>query len=752
MMSTDCSDWKTWAEQLVKEISAEFMMSTLEEIAGEGAHPVGSDANYSLVEWLAATWKSWGIPLVKEQEFFVTLPMAPADGELPNEVVLIDLKTGLETSKESKSSQCGQVAHANSLLRSRNSSQRLPTAYQAYSESGTAIGPYVFVNYASPQDLIEFDRAQGRTEGTPSLLCDSRLIAVARLSQGTRQSKVRSLHSHCKCGPQGTSIPGHHPAALVLYPDPVDVIPPSQPVYPKGLGLPGDAPVFGHVCMASVGGGNPGTPLLPSSEHIYEEDALVPGLALTSILVQPIGYDQAREILSHLSGPNIPQTWKGCLAARCGPSTDYHLRVTVRNTISAQPVRCVNLLGVIPADGVTSDESDQYVVLGNHHDTWCQGACDPGSGTVLLQQVAKILGGAYAKGFRPRRTVVLASWDGEELSLLGSTHFAEAFRVELTRRAVAYVNADCPIKGHEEFNARTDPLLADALILASRLVLVDPPADKLSLYDQWLAQEKPDSREPEVSLPGGGSDHIPFAYKLGIPSSYPEYVPDYSMYTMPMYHTWYDNVDVVERFLDPPSPQTGPLPRHRLMARLWLTFVLYLACAPRLPYSPVRLARRLREQWEQLVQKAHTERSDWNSQGIHFEWITEELLKFDSSVANFELLARQWETSYDRFPTQLNRILAGLPEQFVTNHLDAKTPFCNVLLGVSGYGTVTFPQVRSAVRRFCASPNSANLTALKRALSILTACIQRATSWLGNGLLGFDNLQPVSEVDGFCVI
>lgn len=100
-------------------------------------------------------------------------------------------------------------------------------------------------------------------------------------------------------------------------------------------------------------------------------------------------------------------------------------------------------------------------------------------------------------GFRPRRTVVLASWDGEELSLLGSTHFAEAFRIELTRRAIAYVNADCPIKGHKEFNARTDPLLADALMFASRLVPVDSPADKLTLYDQWLAQEKPDASEPE---------------------------------------------------------------------------------------------------------------------------------------------------------------------------------------------------------------------------------------------------------------
>uniref|UniRef100_A0A183AVW4 Peptidase_M28 domain-containing protein n=1 Tax=Echinostoma caproni TaxID=27848 RepID=A0A183AVW4_9TREM len=298
------------------------------------------------------------------------------------------------------------------------------------------------------------------------------------------------------------------------------------------------------------------------------------------------------------------------------------------------------LWGVIPGDRTISDEVDQYVILGNHHDAWCQGACDPGSGTVLLQQVAKILGEAYKKGFRPRRTVVLASWDGEELSLLGSTHFAESFRTELMQRAVAYLNADCPIKGHTQFNARTDPLLADALICASRLVSVDPPEDMRTLYDEWLSQDGSESTEPmyapasqyqlklhsilrciqaiDVSQPGGGSDHIPFAYKLGVPSSYPEYVPDYCMYTMPMYHTWYDNIDVVKRFLDPSSSKTGPLPRHRLMVRLWIALIIYLSCAPRLPYSPVRLAHWLCTEWEQLVQKARHEPVDWVKQGIRF--------------------------------------------------------------------------------------------------------------------------------------
>ncbi|CAI2738911.1 unnamed protein product [Dicrocoelium dendriticum] len=100
-------------------------------------------------------------------------------------------------------------------------------------------------------------------------------------------------------------------------------------------------------------------------------------------------------------------------------------------------------------------------------------------------------------GFRPRRTIVLASWDGEELSLLGSTHMVEERNNELRQRAVAYINTDCPIKGGSKFRARTDELLADVLFLASRFVKVDPPLNTNTLFDEWLAQnEEPSQSEP----------------------------------------------------------------------------------------------------------------------------------------------------------------------------------------------------------------------------------------------------------------
>ncbi|VDP93465.1 unnamed protein product [Echinostoma caproni] len=287
-MFAGCSDWKELAKELMDQLSPDFMVSCLEAVAGGEAHPTGSSANYGLVEWLAAAWNSWGIPKIHQQEFFITLPLPPPDSELPNEVELIRRVTGLSLNDENS-----------------------PT-----------LGPYVYVNYARPADLTEFDRTHGRKKDAASLLCDSRLIAVARIEQCTRQSKVRALLNHCDCGPGGTPVPGHHPSALVLYPDIHNVIPPSMPVYPDGIGLPGDAPCLGHVCMSSVGGGNPGTPHLPSSVHIYEEDVLTPDLALTPILVQPIGYTQAVGILSHLSGPRIPDTWKRCMAERIGPSTD----------------------------------------------------------------------------------------------------------------------------------------------------------------------------------------------------------------------------------------------------------------------------------------------------------------------------------------------------------------------------------------------------------------------------------------------
>ncbi|KAA3675747.1 N-acetylated-alpha-linked acidic dipeptidase, partial [Paragonimus westermani] len=776
------SNWEDVAKDLCKSVSGKFLQSQLHVFCRGPAHPAGSAANILLGEQIASDWKSWGIPKVQLQEFFVTLPLGPPSEGPWNEVLLTSIDGTQILHRSQNYVSVPTVQHMEDTKQHHETTlgesiepdyvTLLPT-YQAYSSNGSADGRFVFVNYARPTDLVTFDLLQQRKFGEPSLLCHSDTIAIARLQLGGRQAKVRALMNHCNCGENGKPLPGHHPSALILYPDPQDSVAPKRPVYPDGPGLPGDAPVFGHICMSHVGGGNPNTPNLPSSSHIYEENYMLPGKALTPIPVQPIGYDDAAVILSHSSGPAVPVEWKGCLASNVGPSVNCKLKVSVHNRVSAERVRCLNVIGVIPGD-LSTDEVDQYVIYGNHRDAWVQGACDPGSGNIILQQIAKIFGEAYTKGFRPRRTIVLASWDGEEFSLLGSTHTVEERNLELQNRAVVYFNADCPVKGRDNFNARTDFLLAESLLTASQLVEVDPPLNPTSWLDEWLHEQgKIPGQEPFISLPGIGSDHIPFAYKLGIPSSYPEFLPDDGLFYLPVYHTAYDNIKVVEQFTDPSFDQQALLPRHRLIARLSLTMIVHMACSVRLPYALIRWSNFILDQWTEFSRRAKSVLPELPNLGINLDWITEDLHSFLKAAKVFEGVLHKFEekpdqtimpgahlksvcatvlTSYSygsvdlnqRFPSLLNRILVNLPKQFIRYDAASHAPFYpSVLYSPEGYRYIFFPHVQSAFDKLVkdshfVEPPSAPLCELKRQLSILSACVIQATFWLQNGLVGLD--------------
>ncbi|GAA50701.1 glutamate carboxypeptidase 2 [Clonorchis sinensis] len=695
------TDWKELARQLYKQVSPNFLQEQLRTFAGGQPHPPGTIANRILGERIASDWESWHIPIVRREEFFVTLPLGPSPSGPLNEVILTDA-AGSKVIFEAK-------------------------------------------NYGIPLDLVTFDKTQGRQKGQPSLLCSGKLTAIARLQKTTRQSKIRALFTHCDCGPDGSPVPGHHPSALILYPDPQDTVSPHHPVYPDGPGLPGDSPVFGHLCMSHGGGGNPGAPHLPSSIHTYETHEMMPGKALTSIPVQPISYNDAAVILSHLSGAELPEEWSGCLATHLGPSHDSMLRVTVNNRVSPERIPLLNVLGIIPG---STDESDHYVIFGNHRDAWVQGACDPGSGTIILQQLAKLLGSAYKEGFRPRRTLVLASWDGEELSLLGSTHEVEQRCLELGRRAVAYINADCPVKGHTSFVARTDTLLADTLLTASRLVQVDPPANTTIWLHEWLKQEgKSLDSEPCVTPPGTGSDHIPFSYKLGVPSSYPGFTPDDGLAYPPIYHTAYDIISVAERFTDPAVSDTGPMPRHRLLVRLYLTMILQLCCASRLPYSICRWATTFSKEWEKFKQFAVSKVPKLTGFGVNLDWISEDLDQMLHSAERVDAFLNTLEQRTTEFPTVLNRTVANIPKCFVKPSLTDPDLFPFVLYAPRGFQTVYFHRIQSAFTRFLKHIHDNNseekfncLRLLKQELSILASCINEATECMRNGLVGFEGL------------
>ncbi|VDO54829.1 unnamed protein product [Schistosoma margrebowiei] len=334
---------------------------------------------------------------------------------------------------------------------------------------------------------------------------------------------------------------------------------------------------------------------------------------------------------------------------------------------------------------------------------------------------------------------------------MGSTHFVHKSEYELLSRCVVYINSDCPIKGHKTFSARTDSLLIDSLINAAKLVPVDPPVNMQSFYDEWLNNKMSDRNEPIITSLGGGSDHIPFAYRLGIPSTYPEFLPDDGLYNTPVYHTAYDIIDVVERFTDPASPFTGHFPRHRLIARLILTLIIQFACAPRLPLSILRCSQCLLDDWLKFMELVTHQIPNISEYDVNLDWVLEEIQKFKKSSQDFEDFANTMEKNCTSFPSYLNRILVGVSKHFVAAGQCEKSSLKNVIQGTTGYKSLYFPHVKSSFKNLkilydkckTKTSNSTELQDFKLELSNVLNCLQQLTNWLRNSWIGLTNSSVV---------
>ncbi|VDD78589.1 unnamed protein product, partial [Mesocestoides corti] len=452
-------------------------------------------------------WREWGWPIVETVNLSVRLPRGPPDEGPWNEVSILD-RSSLQKIHQGQNHvtfnctdfqphgrrTCPRVEHITT------------PAYTPYSAPGFALGRPVFVNYATLSDLSVFQNA--------SDLCSGKVVALVRHGRTSYGNKLRHIVEFCEMMADGT-LPG----GMVGYKDPTESAPPDGSVYPEGIGIPGDGIAFRSASM-SKDGGDVETPGLPSIDGVYKIENLWEK-ALTPIPVQPISFDDAKIIMNSMAGKPVPEEWKPCSPKFLGPEGDSLIQLKVRNRVDKEPSTLVNVVGAMPGRG---PEAHQYVTLGNHRDAWVQGASDPHSGTAVLQGVAYLLGLAYQQGWRPRRTIVIASWDAEEVGLVGSTEFTELYREELVSRAVVYLNQDCPVKGNATFVPRADEFL-EAALLASAKAARGPCDAGVSLLDFWRKHRK-EVEEEAVTLPVGGStDHVPFQYKLGIPSTYPEFRP-----------------------------------------------------------------------------------------------------------------------------------------------------------------------------------------------------------------------------------
>ena len=451
--------------------------------------------------------------------------------------------------------------------------------FNSSSASGDVTAPVVYVNYGRQQDF------QRLAELGISL---KDKIAMARYGQNFRGVKVYLAQQY---GAKG----------VLLYSDPADDGARSGATYPDGPARPDSAVQRGSVQFLPIYPGDPTTPgvasvpSLPASQRIRADSLQADQ---PSIPVIPLSATDAAPILRALGGAVAPHDWQG------GLPISYHLggNLAAPVTVHMQLVQDARLrtiwdvIGKIPG----ASEPGEWVIAGNHRDAWVYGAADPGSGTAAMLEAVHGLGVLLQHGWKPRRTIVVASWDGEEEGLMGSTEWVEQHPTEM-EHAIAYFNVDVAATG-PAFNAGAVPSLRQFLREIAREV---PSPAGGTVFDQWKEAEDhsphnsassnlqtTDKGVPVGNL-GSGSDYTPFLQHAGVPST-----DIGSDGPFGVYHTAYDDYDWFVHFVDPTFAYT------QQQARFFGLEILHMADADVLPFDYQVYADEIRRYLDQARGRA----------------------------------------------------------------------------------------------------------------------------------------------------
>ena len=450
-------------------------------------HHVGSPYDKANAEWILAQYKSFGWD-AQIETFYVLFPTPVARAvELvaPTKYVA---KLQEPTIPEDPTS--GQK------------SEQLPT-YNAYSIDGDVTGPLVFVNYGVPADYEELARHGISVKGA---------IVIAKYGGSWRGIKPKVAAEHGAIG-------------CLIYSDPADDGYADGAVFPRGPMRPPQGVQRGSVADMPLYPGDPLTPGVGATKNA-ERLAVKDAPTITKIPVLPISYGDAQPLLSALGGPVAPASWRGGLPItyRLG-SGPARVHLKVKSDFQIRPI--YDVIARLRGSGA----EDEWVIRGNHHDGWVNGAEDPLAGQVAELEEARALGVLYQQGWRPRRTIIYAAWDGEEPGLLGSTEWVETHADELKQHAVAYVNTDGNGRGY--LNVSGSHTLEDLVNGVERDI--NDPESRVSVWQRNKALDAIQAMVPgarrrgagdsdsanadlRIGALGSGSDYSPFLQHVGIAS------------------------------------------------------------------------------------------------------------------------------------------------------------------------------------------------------------------------------------------
>ena len=500
------------------ELSAPEMREWLRRLSA-GPNQVGSPHDKANAEFLLAQFKKWGWD-ARIETFDVLYPTPKQ--ELVEMVAPTTFKAALHEPpiKGDSTSALGGA---------------LPP-YNAYGADGDVTAPLVYVNYGMPDDYKVLARYGVSVKGK---------IVIVRYGQGWRGLKPQLAYEHGAVG-------------CLIYSDPRDDGYFNGDAYPKGGWRPPEGVQRGSVMNMEWYPGDPTTPgygSVPGAKHLAIKDAKT----ILKIPVLPISYADATPLLQALGGPVAPVSWRGALPLTyhigAGPA---QVHLLVKSDWSLKPL--YDVIAVLKG----STEGSQWIVRGNHHDGWVFGAWDPLAGTIALMGEAKALGALHRQGWRPKRTIVYASWDGEEPALLGSTEWVETHAKDLQQKSVLYVNSDTNARGFLSIDGShslqhmanqvaagvSDPETSVSVLQRERAFLevrgAQPNAAPMA---REIARLAATGGDVPLGPLGSGSDYSSFLDHLGIASLNVEFGGEDD--EAGIYHSRYDSFDHYIRFGDP---------------------------------------------------------------------------------------------------------------------------------------------------------------------------------------------------------
>jgi N-acetylated-alpha-linked acidic dipeptidase len=663
------TDRERAAERVIAAIPSVEKMGEHHFAMTRKPHHTGSDANYQLALYLRDRYESFGY----QTQLFKYDVLVPWPGQ--NRVSLVVPAREQLSLVEPPIPEDPDTSVAGAL-----------PPMLAYVASGDAEGEVVYANYGSAADYARLDAMGISLEGKIVLF---RYGGTPRLMRGVKMREAAKRGA----------------AGVLIYTDPIDDGYVRGDVYPNGTWRPPTGVERGSMLDVPLYPGDPltpGRPSLPGIERLPFDKAE----SIQKIPGQVISYGEALKVLRHLGGPAVPREWQGGLPVtyHTGPGA---ARVSMHIEYDYQQRPVWNLIATIPG----TVEPERRVLAGGHRDAWVMGARDPLSGAVSLLETARAVAEAVKQGFKPRRTIQFASWDGEDFFLLGSTEYGEQFAADLQKNMVAYINRESYTAGR--WNVSGNNSLERFTVETARDA---PHPSGKSLYAEWTSTAGGAIHHGAL---GSGSDFAVFIDHLGVPSLGPGFGGENGI----QYHSLYDTLKWFQKFADP-GYRYGAA-QADMVARM----VLRLANADVLPFDYTGTAEAIGRWVDELRPLDAAGELRPSLVALAASAIAMRAAAADANAAIDRLLDGDAAALPARELFDLNGLIMQVERDFVDPHGLPGRPWYRYLLEAPGYYTgyaaKTLPGVREAME--------AQRWEVARDQAVrLDEAIHRATNTIGN--------------------